>query len=97
MLDMVKLALRVTSTAFDDEIQLYIDDCIKSMHDLGVVAATSDTTDPQIMSAVIAYVKWKFGSNDEKDAWKGIYEAKLSELKTQTGYTDWGDADGSQQ
>lgn len=90
MLDLIKLALRVTTNAFDDEIQLYIDDCIKSMHDLGVVAATSDSEDPQIFSAVMAYCKWKFGNNNDKDAWRAIYEAKLAELKMQTGYTDWG-------
>ena len=90
MLDMVRLALRITEHGFDDEIQLYIDDCIKSMNKLGVVAAVDDTDDSQIMSAVIAYVKWHFGSNDEKDEWKAIYDEKLGELKKQTGYTDWG-------
>ncbi len=93
MLELVKTALRVTTDAFDDEIQLYIDDCINSMNKLGVVAATSTTNDPQITTAVIAYCKWKFGhtSADEKDAWRAIYEEKLAELKMQTGYTDWGE------
>jgi len=89
MLDKVKLALRITTTAFDDEIMLLIDDCITSMHNLGVTAAAAGSTDPQIISAVIAYCKWKFGSNDEADRWRAIYEEKLAELKTQTGYTTW--------
>lgn len=90
MLELIKTALRVTTDAFDDEIQVYIDDCIKSMNKLGVVAATADTNDPQIMTAVMAYCKWKFGHSDEKDAWQHIYEEKLAELKMQSGYTDWG-------
>ena len=90
MLDKVKLALRITTTAFDTEISLLISDCITSMHALGVTAAAADSTDPQIISAVIAYCKWKFGSNEDADRWKAIYDEKLAELKTQTGYTNWG-------
>jgi len=90
MLELIKTALRVTTDNFDQEINLLIDDCLLSMNKLGVVAAEDGTQDPQILSAVIAYCKWKFGSNDEKDAWRAIYEEKLAELKMQTGYTDWG-------
>lgn len=90
MLDIVKLALRISTTAFDTEINLLISDCITSMNKLGVVAATPDSEDPQIQTAVIAYCKWKFGSSDEKDAWRAIYYEKLAELKMQTGYTNWG-------
>lgn len=90
MLEKIKLALRVTTDSFDEEIQLLIDDCITSMNKLGIVAAVDGTDDPQIQTAVMAYCKWKFGSSDEKDAWRAIYEEKLAELKMQTGYTDWG-------
>ena len=90
MLEKVKLALRITTTAFDTEISLLISDCITSMHNLGVTTAAADSTDPQIISAVIAYCKWKFGQNEEADRWRAIYEEKLAELKTQTGYTTWG-------
>lgn len=89
MLELVKIALRISTTAFDAEINLLINDCITSMSKLGVVAATSTSEDPQIRTAVIAYCKWKFGSSDEKDAWRDIYQEKLAELKMQTGYTDW--------
>ena len=68
---------------------------IRACRELGIqtvaVSSTADTNDPQIMTAVIAYCKWKFGhsSESEKEAWRGIYEEKLAELKMQTGYTDW--------
>lgn len=91
MLELVKLALRITTDAFDDEIQLYIDDCILSMNKLGVTASEAATDDPQITTAVIAYCKWKFGENSEKESWKRIYDEKLAEMQMQTGYTDWGD------
>ncbi len=90
MLAAVKLALRITTTAFDSEIQMLIDAAIAEMNGLGVTAATADTTDPQILSAVIAYCKWLFGSNEDADRWRDIYHVKLGQLKAMTGYTDWG-------
>ena len=59
------------------------------MAGLGVTAATSTTTDPQIISAVIAYCKWQFGNNEDADRWRDIYHIKLGQLKTMSGYTDW--------
>lgn len=90
MLNAIKLALRISTNAFDSEIQTLIDAAIAEMNGLGVMAATADTTDPQILSAVIAYCKWLFGSNEDADRWRDIYHIKLGQLKAMTGYTDWG-------
>lgn len=90
MLNAIKLALRIATNAFDSEIQTLIDAAIAEMAGLGVTAATSTTTDPQIISAVIAYCKWQFGNNEDADRWRDIYHIKLGQLKTMTGYTDWG-------
>ena len=89
MLAKIKLALRISTNAFDTEIQTLIDAAISEMHGLGVTAATDDTTDPQIISAVVAYCKWLFGNNEDADRWRDIYHVKLGQLKTMTGYTDW--------
>lgn len=89
MLNAIKLALRIATNAFDSEIQTLIDAAIAEMAGLGVTAATSTTTDPQIISAVIAYCKWQFGNNEDADRWRDIYHIKLGQLKTMTGYTDW--------
>ena len=89
MLAKIKLALRISTNAFDTEIQTLIDAAISEMHGLGVTAATADTTDPQIISAVVAYAKWQFGNNEDADRWRDIYHIKLGQLKTMTGYTDW--------
>ena len=91
MLDIVKLALRIATTTFDTEISLLIADCILEMNTLGVTSATADSTDSQIQSAVIAYCKWKFGNNEDKDEWRDIYHIKLGQLKSTTGYTDFGE------
>lgn len=89
MLNAIKLALRIATNAFDSEIQTLIDAAIAEMAGLGVTAATSTTTDPQIISAVVAYCKWQFGNNEDADRWRDIYHIKLGQLKTMSGYTDW--------
>lgn len=89
MLNAIKLALRIATNAFDSEIQTLIDAAIAEMAGLGVTAATSTTTDSQIISAVVAYCKWQFGNNEDADRWRDIYHIKLGQLKTMTGYTDW--------
>ena len=85
MLDLIKLALRITTTTFDSEINMLIADCIAEMTALGVVIPYTDDqnpqiTDAQIQSAVVAYCKWKFGDAENKDAFERIYHIKLAQL-----------------
>lgn len=91
MLEIVKLALRITTTAFDDEITRLISECIEEMKGLGVIVdvdeETGIPTSDQIQGAIVAYCKWQFGSNDEADRWREIFDRKLAQLKTMTGYT----------
>lgn len=87
MLDLVKLALRITTTDFDAELTMLINDCLSEMG--GLVVDVTDTTDAQIQSAVVAYCKWKFGNNEDSERWEAIYHEKLGQLMTRTGYTTW--------
>ena len=89
MLELVKLALRITTTAFDSEILMLIAACQEEMEGLGVIY---DANSSQIQSAVIAFCKWQFGENDQADRWESIYHEKLAQLKTMTGFTNWGGA-----
>lgn len=88
MLNNIKTALRITTTAFDSELQTLIDACITEMQALGVKAAYDDTEDPQIITAVIAYCKWQFGNNEDAERWEGIYHTKLGQLKIMKGYRE---------
>ena len=45
----------------------------------------------QVKLAVIAWCKWQFGNNEDKDQWREIYDRNLAEMKMMTGLTDWGD------
>ena len=80
MLELAKLALRIVTDAFDDEINLLINDCYFEMESLGIRIGDVGKEDPQIQSAVIAYCKWKFGDAENKDAFERIYHEKLGQL-----------------
>lgn len=91
MLEAVKLALRITTDAFDEELGLLIESCLEEMQGLGVVmtGTEGEPVSPQVRSAVIAYCKWQFGENEQADRWREIYHVKLAQLKTMTGFTNW--------
>lgn len=85
MLERVKLALRVTTDAFNDEISDLID---AALADLGVVGvnAGNKAADPLIIRAVITYCKANFGEADEYDRLKASYDEQKAQLITCTGY-----------
>jgi hypothetical protein len=94
MLALVKLALRISTTAYDAELNMLIASCLQELEAMNVVIETGDDgapTSEQVKAAVVAYCKWQFGNLEEKDQWRDIYHTKLAQLKTMTGYTDWRD------
>ena len=88
MLEKVKLALRIVGTEFDSELA----DLIAAAEaDLAVAGVTNVVeTDPLIRTAVITYVKARFGEPDEYDRLKASYDEQKAQLSTNTGHTDWG-------
>lgn len=87
MIDKVKLALRITTNAFDDEISDLIE---AALIDLGIAGVTNDdATDPLIIRAVITYCKCHFGEPDEYDRLKRSYDEQKAQMSMATGYTTW--------
>ena len=88
MLDKIKLALRITTAAFDTEIEDLIS---AALADLGLAGiAKLDETDPLILRAVTTYCRANFGSPDDYDRLKSAYDEQKAQLQVATGYTDWG-------
>lgn len=87
MLEKAKLALRITTDAFDDEVT----DLINAAEaDLGIAGITNtEETDPLIIRAVITYCKCHFGDQDDFDRYSKSYDMMKAQLMTATGYTDW--------
>lgn len=85
MLNKVKLALRVTTDAFDSEISDLID---AACADLGLVGvgSSSETDDPLLIRAITTYCKVHFGAPDEYDRLKASYDEQKAQLITATGY-----------
>lgn len=88
MLNKVKLALRITTTAFDIELNDLID---AALADLGLAGVTTLTeTDPLIIRAVTTYCRVHFGHPDDYERLKASYDEQKAQLMMATGYTDWG-------
>lgn len=85
-----RLALRITTTAYDDEIKELIDAAEKDMNIAGVVLPA--TLDAIVNTAINTYVKMRFGQPEDYDRLKKAYDEQKAQLATATGYTDWGDA-----
>ena len=92
MLEKVKLALRITTTAFDNEIEDLIAAALADLGIAGIINETQD--DPLIIRAVVTFCKANFGEPDEYDRLKPAYDEQKAQLQMATGYTDWGEDDG---
>ena len=87
MLDKVKMALRITTDAFDDELNDLISAAALDLGIAGVIP--DDSTDAIVTRAIITYCKMSFGLPEEYDNLKASYDEQKAQLYNATGYTDW--------
>lgn len=88
MLERVKLALRITTNAFDSEINGLIQAALMDLGIVGIDGAvlSPGTTDELVITAVITYVKLRFGEPADPDRLKASYDEQKAQLITATGY-----------
>lgn len=93
MLELVKMALRITTTAYDTEIQALIDAAYLDLARGGVISEvlTTSGSDALVNRAVITYCKMNFGLPEDYDRLKKSYDEQKAQMGTATGYTNWGD------
>ena len=94
MLNSVKLAMQITVSNYDAELQLLIDAALKDLKIAGSVDALTPAAaseDPLIIRAVITYCRMHFGSPLDYDRLKASYDEQKAQLQMATGYTSWGD------
>ena len=90
MLEKVKMALRISTTAYDSELSYLID---AAKLDLGIAGViVPDEIDAIVTKAIITYCKMSFGLPEDYDRLKRSYDEQKAQLSNATGYTDWGDA-----
>ena len=92
MLNLVKQALRTTTTASDDELKNIIQAALIDLQFGGAEAEIIQAGgDALINQAVILYAKMNFGLIDpsDYDRLKKAYDEIKAQIGTATGYTTW--------
>ena len=97
LLDKVKMACRISTTAYDDELTDLID---AGLADIGItnvraeLLVRQDEMSPLIQRALITYCRLNFGEPDDYDRLKISYDEQKAQLIMSSDYTDWGDQIG---
>lgn len=91
LLEKVKMALRIKTDAFDDELNELV---MAAATDLGIagVIVKSENPEPILSRAIITYCKMSFGLPEDYDRLKRSYDEQKAQLSNATGFTNWGDA-----
>ena len=83
----IKMALRISTTAYDDELGDLADAAII---DLGIAGVTvPEELDAIVTRAIITYCKMTFGLPEDYDSLKKSYDEQKAQLSNATGYPDW--------
>jgi len=90
LLTKAKVALRVTTNAFDEEITDIIQAGYLDLTTRGVIIDTENLS-PLVLRALMTYVRLQFGTPENPERLKESYEEQRGQLMTTTGYTNWGD------
>ena len=87
LVEQTKLAMRITTPAFDTQIVNLLEAAVL---DLGVAGVeVPETEDALVTQAAITYVLLHFGQPDDYDRLKRSYDEQKGQLSTCTGYTNW--------
>ena len=89
-IDVVKAALRVTSSAYDVEISNLIQASIIDMQ----IAGVNEPEDVENLSAIIkvaiiTYCKMNFGSREDYEKLKNSYDEQQAQLKSISNFHTW--------
>ena len=97
LLDKVKVACRVTTTAYDEELSDLI---CAGIRDIGITDVRPELLEnvnqlpPLVQRAVITYCKMNFGFANlpeyQYDRLKASYDEQKSQLLMNSSYTEWG-------
>jgi hypothetical protein len=93
MLDKVKLAMAITTDAYDAELSDLID---AAKLDLGIAGVNSEFIhDKLIQRAIITYCRMMFHSPADFENLRWAYESLKGSMAISTGYTEWGALNGN--
>lgn len=90
ILQAVKMALRISTDAFDAELVELIEAGQADINHAGVF--NLDPDDPLVRRAIITYCRMNFGQPDDYDRLKRSYDEQKAQMGMATGYTRWTEA-----
>ena len=93
-IEKAKLAKRITTDAFDTQVAMLLDAAAADLGIAGVIVP--EELSPIVTQAMITYFLMHFGRPDNYDDLKASYDEQKAQLASCTGFTDWGDIDGSE-
>ena len=102
-MDKIKLALRITTTAFDSELTNLMNACLLDLGIAGVEVPYSSSVDTHgepisvldndlVINAIKTYCRIHFGDArgvEELDRLKMSYDEQKAQMSMATGYTQW--------
>ena len=91
IIDDARMALKITSTGFDTEIERLIAAARADLTIAGVILP--DPLDDLTETAVLTYVCMHFGNPPNYDKLADAYEIQKVQLMHAAGYTDYGEED----
>lgn len=86
LLTLVKMALRIKTDAFDDELNSLID---AALLDLNVAGVEPEEIDELVRRAICTYCKMNFGLPEDYDRLKLSYDEQKAQMSNATNYTNW--------
>lgn len=91
LLDKVKMACRITTTAYNEELTDLI---AAGFADLGITdikpdVLTEENITPLVQRAVTTYCRMHFGQPDDYERLKASYDEQKAQLLMSGDYTDW--------
>lgn len=86
MIDKVKMALRLSTDAYDSELETYI---ASAKEDLGIAGVELPHASAIGEMAIITYCRMHFGNPDNYNNLKMSYDEQKAQLQVATGYTEW--------
>ena len=91
----IRLALRIKTSAFDDQITDLVNACLLDLKIAGITVddlIQGSTYNKLLQEAVITYCKMNFGdanSVEQYDRLKSSYDEQKAQMQMATGYTTW--------
>ena len=94
MLQLCKLALRISTTAYDTLLAMLINAALQDIKIPGINIPDDEEDYPTILKqCIITYVRLNFGEPDNYDKLLSAYAEQKKQLQMCSDYNIWGDVD----